>query len=242
MIDHRHNYFMVVDTETCGGLDNPLVYDIGFLIVDSQGRIYERRSYVVYEIFWKQKDLMQSAYYAEKLPQYYKGLKTGEWVCKRFFNIRREMLDLLEQYKVKAVCAYNASFDFYRALNNTMAFILNKKKAYFLPFGTEIWDIWRMACNSFLCHRAYDKMAYENEWVSERGNVRTSAERAYAYLTGNEAYEERHTALSDCEIEAEILVKCLKARVKEREIKMNPWRVPQPPFKKYVAKVTGVSK
>ena len=239
-IDYRRNYYMVVDTETCGELEAPLTYDIGFLVVDSKGNIYERRSYIVPEIFYGEADLMNTAYYHEKLPQYYKGALNGnEWEIKPFFAIRREMLQMAEDYRVKAFCAYNAPFDFYRALNNTMRHLLKKEKAYFFPYGTQFFDIWHMACASILCRKGYDKMAYENEWVSEKGNVRTNAEKAFAYLSGNTEYEERHTALADCEIEAQILVKCLPLCKDNREIVYNPWRIPQPPFKEYVAKKEG---
>ena len=77
-IDRRKNYYMVIDTETANGLEKPLVYDVGFQIVDKKGNVYEKGSYIVYEIFCKQKEMMKSAYYAEKLPRYEKDIKEGK--------------------------------------------------------------------------------------------------------------------------------------------------------------------
>lgn len=77
-IDRRKSYYMVFDTETSNGLDDPIVYDIGFVIVDKKGNVYEAKSFVIYETFCKMKDLMQSAYYADKIPNYIEQIERGE--------------------------------------------------------------------------------------------------------------------------------------------------------------------
>ena len=110
-IDRRKNYYLVLDTETCDEITHPLVYDIGFVIADTQGNIYERRSYLVYEIFFGERELMKSAYYAEKIPMYMEDFKNKARICKRFFNIRKEIMELIDLYQPVAVCAYNAAFD-----------------------------------------------------------------------------------------------------------------------------------
>ena len=58
-IDKRIHYIMLLDTETCNGfmengklgLDNSLVYDIGWAIVDKRGKVYETKSYINSDIF-----------------------------------------------------------------------------------------------------------------------------------------------------------------------------------------------
>ena len=54
-IDRRRAYYIVLDTETCNGivmpdgslnLDDSLVYDIGFAVVDKHGKVYEKYSFV----------------------------------------------------------------------------------------------------------------------------------------------------------------------------------------------------
>ena len=65
--------FNVIDTETTNSLDDPLCYDIGFAVVDNYGNVYETYSYVVADIFLD-KELMKSAYFADKIPQYWKDI------------------------------------------------------------------------------------------------------------------------------------------------------------------------
>ena len=77
-IDHRKKYIAVVDTETANGLDEPLVYDLGWAIVDKQGNVYCQRSYVISDIFCYERDLMQTAYYAEKIPNYLADIEQGK--------------------------------------------------------------------------------------------------------------------------------------------------------------------
>ena len=43
----KKNYYIVLDTETANAFDDPLVYDVGFVIIDKKGNIYETFSYVV---------------------------------------------------------------------------------------------------------------------------------------------------------------------------------------------------
>ena len=50
-MDRRRKYIMVLDVETTGNIGFPLVYDLGFAIVDKKGNIYEERSFVISEIF-----------------------------------------------------------------------------------------------------------------------------------------------------------------------------------------------
>lgn len=80
-MDKRKKYYIVLDTETANEIPDQLVYDLGFVVTDKQGNIYERFSFVINDIFLNEKDLMQTAYYADKLPQYYEGIKSKKWIC-----------------------------------------------------------------------------------------------------------------------------------------------------------------
>ena len=42
-IDKRRNYGIILDTETAGTLEEPLFYEIGWIITDSKGRYYKER-------------------------------------------------------------------------------------------------------------------------------------------------------------------------------------------------------
>ena len=69
-IDKRVAKYVVVDTETTNSIECPLAYDIGFAVIDSKGRVYEKFSLTIADVYCGEKELMKSAYYADKLPQY----------------------------------------------------------------------------------------------------------------------------------------------------------------------------
>ena len=130
-IDRRRSYIMVVDVETAGGLDNPLVYDIGYAITDKRGNIYETRSFIIEEIFYN-KPLMASAYYSEKIPKYLKDISEGTRTVVSFLEMRNDFIALAEKYNIKTLSAYNLMFDM-NALTNTIRYITKEPKAKFLP-------------------------------------------------------------------------------------------------------------
>ena len=58
-MSRRKEMYLVIDTETCNTVEQPLPYDIGFAICDRMGNIAEERSYVVAETFLDMKDTMK---------------------------------------------------------------------------------------------------------------------------------------------------------------------------------------
>jgi len=232
------HFYVTLDTETCGSLGKPLVYDLGYTIHDRYGNIYEKRSYVVREIFYGEREKMQSAYYADKLPLYKKGIREGKWNIASFWSIRRELFSLMKEYKVKAVIAYNAGFDT-KALNNTLNYLTKfEKKQTFFKKDTTIWCSWGMACQTLLTQKSYFQQAIDNRWISDAGNVKTSAETSFRYINNDISFEEEHTALADAIIETAIFAKCVSTHKKmNREILTMPWKIPQAEFKKYYEKI-----
>lgn len=221
------NFYLVLDVETANSTEDALVYDLGFAVVDKKGNIYHSDSLVIYDIFFDEADLMQSAYYAEKLPQYYEGIENKSWRIVRFQTARRIIADLIKKYNVKAVCAYNANFDV-TALNTTERFLTSSKYRYFLPYGTEIYCIWHMACQLLCARPTYIKWALQNGKVSPAGNIQTSAEAVYAYISHNRDFEECHTGLKDVLIEAEILAKCFaQHKPCKKNINRACWQIPK---------------
>ena len=118
-IDKRRTYYIVLDTETCNGiktdkglnLDDSLVYDIGFAVVDKHGRVYETRSYVIYETFFGMADIMKSAYYANKIENYLEDIANRERQIVQFKTAMYELRTLARLYNVRAIMAHNARFD-----------------------------------------------------------------------------------------------------------------------------------
>lgn len=222
--DNRKRYFMVVDVETAGGLDQKLTYDVGFAIVDKKGNIYASRSYLIEEIF-NDTQLMSTAYYAEKVPKYKKDLANGKHKLVPFDTMRDEFLKLAYHYRAFTICAYNLNFDM-SALKNTTNYLYNLKqhntktvngnwKFLSQEFkNAKMLCIWSLACEVLYSQKNFAKFAYKNGFYTQAGNYKTSAEVGYAYMTNNPQYQEEHTGLEDVKIEAEILARCLRQNKK----------------------------
>ena len=221
-----HNV-IITDTETANSVEQPLPYDIGWVVLDPiEGKFLEQRSYAVADIYLD-KELMSSAYYAKKIPLYEEEIKSGKRQLKSFCNIRKQFLEDMKTYGVTQVGAYNCRFD-QRALNNDTRLITCSKKRWMFPYGTEFFDIWQMAATSFLRSKNYIKWALKNDFVSDAGNIKTSAEAAYSYIAKDTNFAEDHIGIEDVLIEAEIFLKVIWGRMKyDAEVKGQPWRIVQ---------------
>jgi hypothetical protein len=215
-IDRRHIYGICLDTETANTIDNDgvldmtnvLFYDLGFQVVDSHGRTYGKKfSFVNSDIFLHEKELMQSAYYAKKIPQYWKDIWAGKRKVATTAEIRKVLCEIVKEYDCKFVCAHNAMFDS-RALNNTQRWVTKSKFRYFLPYGLEWWDTLKMARSVMGKMPTYRKFCEENGYLTKRGQLRFTAEICYRFITKDNTFEESHTGLEDVEIETEILRYC----------------------------------
>lgn len=222
-MDKRKKYIAVIDTETLG-VDKPLIYDLGISIADKQGNIYAQANWIVKEIF-EQKDLMQSAYYANKLPKYDEMIANGSAKVMTWAEIRQAFNSLMAQYNVKVISAYNLGFD-KRAITYTHKCLGNKTKFLVRPF--EMWDIWGMATQTILQQKSFQKIAKRLNWLTPKGNILTNAEVSYRYITNQLEFIESHTALHDTEIETQIMARCLRQHKKlQKGIIANPWKLCQ---------------
>ena len=223
----KKELYLVIDTETCNSIEQPLPYDIGYAICDRYGNIFLKRSFVVAEMFIDRQDLMQSAYFAEKIPQYWEDIKQGKRKVRTLWQIRKTLHKDMKDFKVKKVGAYNMGFD-KRALNNITRYATKSWCRWFFPFGTEYFCIWNMACQVILNSSSYVKYALKYNLVSEKDNILTSAECCYKFLKKNIDFLESHTGLEDVEIEIEIMAKCFSTHKKmNKEIYSACWRLPQ---------------
>ena len=222
-MDKRINYLIGLDTETCNGimvndkldLTQSLVYDLGWSVTDKQGRIYQTRSFVIWETFCGMKDVMTSAYYAEKIPHYWKDIKSGKRILASFWTIRKAFLDDVKTYNVKNVFAHNAGFDV-RALNNTIRYLTKSKFRWFFPYNIEVWDTLKMARQTIGKQKSYRIFCEQNNYLTKHRTpqVRLTAEILYRYLSGNKDFEECHTGLEDVLIETKILAHCFRQHKK----------------------------
>lgn len=220
-------FYLVLDVETANSTEDALVYDIGYAVCDRRGNIYESESFLVKDIFFDEADLMISAYYAQKIPQYLEGIDENLFRVRSFYGARAAILDAIKRWNVSAVCAYNAHFDV-TALNKTERWLTKSKYRYFLPYGTEVNCIWHMACQTICKQKAYARFCHENGMESASGNIKTSAEAVYAYMKQNPDFDESHTGLEDVLIEVKIMAHCFRQHKRmDRSINRRCWQIPQ---------------
>jgi hypothetical protein len=218
----KANRYLVLDTE-CVGLTNKSVYDIAWRIVDKHNKVYVERSYVVEEIITNGK-IMHDAFYAKKIFSHYiPNLYHRNITMMGWNNIRELMLDDIDTYEANIFSAYNLGFDVSAIRYTNSLFNPNTK---YLTKPIKLLDLWDLACSSILSQKQFIKVALEANWVSAKGNIQTSAEKAYAYITGNTGFIESHTALEDVIIETEILNRSLRQKKKKNYnlINSSPWR------------------
>lgn len=216
-IDHRIHYIVVMDTETCcttnaeGECDmtHPFVYDIGWQVTDKRGIVYESKSYVVKDIFEGEADLMKSAYYAHKIPQYRRDIKDGKRTLATYYEIRKDFLDTLARYGTKTVCAHNMSFD-NRATASTQRWLTKSKYRFFFPYDVELWDTMKMAKDLIATMPTYKKFCVTNGFVTKHKTpgARVTAEVLYRFITKDLTFTESHTGLEDVDIERQIMAYC----------------------------------
>lgn len=225
--DNRKNYYIVLDTEACNtdvdDMRSSLVYDLGYAIVDKQGNVYKTRNLVIKDIYKDEEELMKSAYYASKLPQYEEELEDGTRKMVTLATARNLLKADCEEYNVKAIIAHNAGFDC-RALNTTIRYLTGSKVRYFYPYGVELWDSLKMANDTICKQKTYINFCKENGYMTahKTPKPRATAEILYRYITGNDAFIEKHTGLEDVMIEKEIFAKCIRQHKKMRKELFKP--------------------
>lgn len=228
-IDKRHTYGIILDTETVNTIveeDNKLnmnyvlPYDFGFMVIDTNGNIYEEYSIVNDDIFCSEYTLMESAYYANKIPDYIRDLANGKRQLKNTYEIRKTIIDLIEKYDCKFVMAHNARFDL-NACNNIQRWTTKSKYRYFFPYGIEIWDSLKAAKSVIAKMPTYQKFCKENGYMTKHKvpQVRLTAEILYRFISGNNDFVEEHRGFEDIQIELEIYKYCKKQH-KAMDIKL----------------------
>ena len=199
----RTTPIIMLDTETTNDIDCPFVYDIGYQIFTLADGLLCEKSFVNADIFLD-KDLMASAYFADKIPSYWEDIKSGKRILKKWNNIKKILAADCRRYGVEIACAHNAIFD-NRALNTTQRYLTCSKNRYFLPYGIEWYDTLKMSRQILKNNDDYGEFCYSNEYLTKRGQRRYTAEIIYRWICQNVEFEESHTGLEDVKIERKIL-------------------------------------
>ena len=134
-LDRRRKYYFVLDCETATlpyaqkysgeqrkniAISKPLIYDLGWKIMDSNGNIYRRKSYLISEIF-SVPSIFNTAYYASKRPLYLEKIRKGEISVVSWERATTEMVADIEE--TTSVGAYNSMFDYKKAITFTEEYI-----------------------------------------------------------------------------------------------------------------------
>ena len=223
-MDRRISYKIVIDTETCP-IDKDLTdvlptnmwtYDCGWAVVDKRGNVYRTRSFVNADIFLDEKDLMKSAYYAEKIPRYWEDIKAGRRILTSFCNIRKTLMEDIAEFNVTEIFAHNMRFD-YGTLNTTQRWLTKSKYRYFFSKDLVICDTLKMARDVIAKMPTYRRFCEENGYMTKNNQVKLTAEVIFRFITKNNDFVENHTGLEDVLIEKEILAYCYKQHKKMRK-------------------------
>lgn len=206
MID-AETRIMMLDTETTNSLEDPICYDVGYRVFDLAGNVYEEASMVNADIFLD-KDFMTSAYYAEKIPDYWRDIWEKKRELLAWRVIKARIWEAIQRNGVKIVAAHNARFD-YRSIHLTQRYITTSRWRYVLPWGCEWWDTLRMCREVFKDDENYRPWCEERGYITANNQPRMTAEVVYRYITGDENFTESHTGLEDVKIETEIFKYCL---------------------------------
>ena len=270
----RKKFYLVLDTETATlpfandlckdakqkqkiAIAKPLVYDIGWVIIDRQGTVIKKVNYLVQETFFVPA-IFNTAYYYEKRPIYMDLLAKGEIITDTWNNIINELQNDLSFCDM--VTAYNACFDFKKAIPFTERYIYHLYRSDYndwekgqynhckrLISGTPddddknpdfltpvfklrkqeypMCDLWGLACEKLINIDKYRNYCLKNSLLTASAiYFKTSAETSFQYLMAQHDFIESHTALSDAEIESQILLKALKKGRVEPMVTAFPFR------------------
>lgn len=212
--DRRRKYYMVLDCETatlpCAAeydgsarqaiaIAKPLIYDLGWQVIDRKGRVYARKHYLISEIF-SVPAVFNTAYYASKRPKYIEMLNNGEITLTDWRSASAEMVADMEH--CEAVGAYNSMFDFKKAIPFTELYInmlysdgfyeweamQNKICRSIAEAGSRsnsrefdgnnflfrgkaypLFDLWGMSCEHLLNNDNYKRMCINENWTTASG-------------------------------------------------------------------------
>lgn len=233
----KEKKFLIADGETTGLAGQAYLFDFAYAIA-TRKRVILERAFMVREIITSPR-IMLSAYLSKDwrdmmgrkiFTDYIPMLANGERKLYGWREVVEIMRDDMLTHGVDVFSAYNLRFDI-GAIASTHSYIGYPGKV--LPYKPDLLCLWEFACRVLCNTPTYHKVARElgqsTGWITKANNVRTNAEKVYAYLSNDWDFVEEHTALADVQIETEILQRLL---AKKKPIPYNvldymPWRKAQ---------------
>lgn len=219
---------LILDTETTLDIKSPLIYDLAFIALVNGVVIKE--NYLIKEVF-NTIPLMDTAYYKNKRPKYFKLKRDNKIEPISFQKAIRKLMKFIKKNRIEIIGAYNIAFDI-RAINNTCRILdseLFEKNTFnklIEQKNKKVLCLWHLACCNLLNTDDYRNFAEQHQFKSTKGNFETNAEVAYAFIKNQPKFIEDHLALSDCEIEMEIYEHIMKLEKPKIEFgkKYGSWR------------------
>lgn len=229
--------FLIADGETTGLGGKAYLFDFAYVIATRKKVLIERQ-FLIREVLTSPR-IMLSAYTSKDwrdmmgkklFTDYIPMLSRHETRLYNWADIVATMREDMLTYGVDVFSAYNLDFDM-RAISTTQKYSGIGGKV--LAYKPTLLCLWRFACdtlcNTPMYHRVARELGPANGWITPANNVRTNAEKVYAFLTTDYNFVESHTALSDAQIETEILQRLL---AKKKTIPYNvldhmPWKKAQ---------------
>lgn len=213
----NRNLMMILDTETTNAIDCPILYNIACMIIDKYGMCYDKLNFIIREVFFGMPELMKSAYYANKIPQYMEQIERGEIEVVSWNEACYRIREMIRKYGVKSWVAHNARFD-YNSMNNTQRYITKSKYRYLMPKNIPAWDTLKMSKDVIATKASYKKFCEKNGFMTKHKTPRPQmkAETLYRFITNDPSFIEEHKAMEDIEIEAQIFAYCYRQHKKMR--------------------------
>ena len=192
------NMYCTLDTETVGGINNPLgFYHLGGIIHNRNGEVIGCFNYLIAEML---SYVLNDDYAKKSLPLYYEMLNNGTaTLIDTQEHAIKVVNSTLEFYNVNVMTAFNSGFDYCKTM---CAKLLE---------GREFIDLWLMALETICYKASFKKFCAKNGKYNNKGTCRTNAETVFAFLINDPEYCEEHTALEDSKIELQIFNACIKS-------------------------------
>jgi hypothetical protein len=225
MATNKKRLYCLIDTETTK--HNGLVFDMAYELMDKNGQTYELESFLFKDVL-----AIEDPFYKEKIAEYWnlcykqkvKPLSTK--AVRRIFN--KQMASYQNKGYEIVMTAFNAAFDI-RVLGETSRDKIGKAwlEKDVATKGIKLFDLWHGWVMG--CPKNYGVTAA----MSEKGNIKTSAEEVFRYISHNPQFEEKHVAHSDIKIEKIILMDILKRKKKlhivdsPKSFVAQPWKIAQ---------------
>lgn len=230
----KEKRFFVCDTETTGLASRAFVFDFAYLITNRKEQVLCERQFLIREVITNPK-LMLTAFFnpdwrtmfgGKIFSLYIPRIADHTFTLYGWRDMLQQMREDIQTYNVDVFCAYNIEFDL-GALNKTHRMIAEKNINL---SRLTLLDLYLFSTSTLLNSQLYHDFAWKHGaakgFITPANNVRTTAEKTYAFLTGNPDFVESHTALADAQIETEILWRLLarKKTIPYNDVQYMPWR------------------